>query len=417
MRKIFLGLTVLLVGVLSACTGTSDDTFKITTTLFPHYDIAAHLVTDDMEVELILPAGVSPHDYEPSPQTMVSILESDLFIYTSHELEPWIDAIIEEASNHDVIILEMAEFVSMIESDHDHDDHDHEEDHEDHDHEEDHDDHDHEEDHDDHDHDDHDHEEDHEDHDHEEDHEDHDHEEDHEDHDHEEDHDDHDHDDHDHEEDHDDHDHDDHDHDDHDHEEDHDDHDHEEDHDDHEHDDHDHGSEDPHFWTDPLNMIKMVSAIRDQLIELAEESEAVINENAQNYIDDLQAYHIEMVETVEASATRVMMHGGHNAFGYLAARYDLEFINPYEGFSTDAEPTPLALQNMIDLMSEYGTRYLFSEQLLQSNVADVIADETGAEILYLYSMGQISNDTIEDGMTVLDMMNHNLEMFKLGLSS
>jgi zinc transport system substrate-binding protein len=58
---------------------------------------------------------------------------------------------------------------------------------------------------------------------------------------------------------------------------------------------------------------------------------------------------------------------------------------------------------------------LFSETLLSQTVANTISEQTGAEILYIYSMGNLSKDEFESGLTFLDMMEHNLTQYRIGL--
>ena len=353
MRKLLLSVSFLFLFILAACQTPETPGIKITTTLFPYYDIARALATDDMDVSLVLPPGLDPHDFDPSAFQLVSILESDLFIYNSDDFEYWVNNIKTELENQGVKTLEMTSFVTSYVSDDDHD-HDHA-DHDDHDHA----------DHDDHDHD-------------------------------HADHDDHDH------ADHDDHDHDHADHDDHDH-----------DHAD--HDDHDHGMFDPHIWTDPLNLIILTSAIRDALIEIAPESADEITANAQAYIDELQAIHIDYSNWMTTRSTNVMMHGGHNAFAYFANRYDVTFVNAYRGFSTDAEPTSGALQEMIQTMTENQVTHLFSEQLISQIVSSTISSETSVVILYVYSMEKFSKEEYDNGITLFEMLRHNLEQLKIGM--
>ncbi len=309
MRKWMALLAILLIGGLAACGETVDetDTLSITTTLFPHYDIARSIAPEDAEVSLILPPGTSPHDFEPSPQTVASILESDLFIYTGEMLEPWVDTILADAIDAGVTVLEMADFVVLLEAE-DHDEHDHADD-----------------------------------------------------------------------------------------------------------EGHDHGDVDPHFWTDPSNLILMTNAIRRELERLAPEEAVHIDEHTDLYVEELRHFD-EMFETLVGHiATSTLMYGGHNALGYFTHAYGLDVVLPYEGFSDDAEPTPGALATMIDTMETYNTEYLFSEALLASSVADTIADETGAELLVLYGMGKIGADDLAAGMTLFDMMDHNLEMLIIGL--
>ncbi len=173
---------------------------------------------------------------------------------------------------------------------------------------------------------------------------------------------------------------------------------------------------DPHIWMDPLNAIQMVEDIRDMFIDLLPEHESYFTENANNYIDELEAVHEAYKQLVEYSELDVMMHGGHNAFGYLTNRYNLSYVNPYRGFSADAEPTPQALADMIDLMQEKNINHLFSEVLIDPKVAEAIESETQATILMLYAGENMPLDKLEEGFSFIDVLYHNLEKLKIGLN-
>ena len=47
------------------------------------------------EVELLIPAGTEPHDYEPSAKDLAKITDADVFVYNSKELETWVPNVIE----------------------------------------------------------------------------------------------------------------------------------------------------------------------------------------------------------------------------------------------------------------------------------------------------------------------------------
>jgi len=173
---------------------------------------------------------------------------------------------------------------------------------------------------------------------------------------------------------------------------------------------------DPHFWLDPLNAEQMVIDVRDALIDLLPEHEDEITQNAEDYIASLNELHEEMLHVRENVEFSVVMHGGHNAFNYFMSRYDIEYITPYRGYSTDAEPTSGAIREMIDRMDEYGINYLFSEKLISESVANTISEQTGAEILYIYDGENAPVDEFNEGITFLDMMRHNIEQYKIGLN-
>jgi len=59
-------------------------------TTFALYDITKHIAGDTITVVNILPFGVDPHSFEPTPRLMTSIEKSSLVFYSGAGLEPWI---------------------------------------------------------------------------------------------------------------------------------------------------------------------------------------------------------------------------------------------------------------------------------------------------------------------------------------
>jgi len=56
---------------------------------FALYDITKHIAGESVEIVNILPFGVDPHSFEPTPKLMVKIEKSSLVLYSGAGLEPW----------------------------------------------------------------------------------------------------------------------------------------------------------------------------------------------------------------------------------------------------------------------------------------------------------------------------------------
>ena len=66
----------------------------VSVSTFSLYDIARHIAGDSVEIINILPFGVDPHSFEPTPKLMASIERSSLVVYSGAGLEPWIENIV-----------------------------------------------------------------------------------------------------------------------------------------------------------------------------------------------------------------------------------------------------------------------------------------------------------------------------------
>jgi zinc transport system substrate-binding protein len=61
----------------------------VSVTTFALYDIVQHIANDSLEITHILPFGVDPHSFEPTPKLMTKIENSSLVFYSGAGLEPW----------------------------------------------------------------------------------------------------------------------------------------------------------------------------------------------------------------------------------------------------------------------------------------------------------------------------------------
>jgi zinc transport system substrate-binding protein len=71
----------------------SPHTAKVVASFFPLYDFAKHVGGNKVNVTTMVPLGVEPHDWEPTPQQVRSLLYADLFVYNGAGIDKWSDKI------------------------------------------------------------------------------------------------------------------------------------------------------------------------------------------------------------------------------------------------------------------------------------------------------------------------------------
>ena len=193
---------------------------------------------------------------------------------------------------------------------------------------------------------------------------------------------------------------------------------------DHHHDDDHHDEEenhydmaDPHIWTDPVRAKSMVERIAEGFAAADPAHRDIYFANAASYKEKLEDLHQKISHTLEHVRVRTILYGGHFAFGYFAQRYDLDHVSPYAGFSPNAEPTPGSIIELIRLMRELELSVIFHEELIEPRVARIIAEETGAELMLLHGIHNVSRDELARGESYLSLMEQNLERLALALEA
>ena len=119
---------------------------QIVTTIFPEYDWVMNILGDNpagAEVTMLLDNGADLHSFQPSAADIMKISTCDVFVYVGGESDEWVDDVLKEAVNKDMIVINLMDELGnavkeeeIIEGmeEHDHE-HEHDEDeHNDHDH-------------------------------------------------------------------------------------------------------------------------------------------------------------------------------------------------------------------------------------------------------------------------------------------
>ena len=124
-------------------------------------------------------------------------------------------------------------------------------------------------------------------------------------------------------------------------------------HDEHEHadeeehsvgDGHDHGFTDPHFWLDPTLLNQAAQGVAEQLEHIDPTNADAYRANAQELATRLADLD-QQFEQGLATCTERSIVTSHEAFGYLAKRYNFEQIG-ISGIDPEAEPSPAQIRSV-----------------------------------------------------------------------
>lgn len=310
-----------------------NEKISVVATIFPQYDFVRQIAGDDVELKMLLKPGEETHSYEPTPQDIIAIQNSDLFIYVGGENDAWVEDILESMPDNGRKTLKLVECVDTVEEEHvegmkeerghDHDDHD------------------------DHDEDDAEHEED---------------------------------------------------------EADHEEHGQEETHSVHE--------IDEHVWTSPVNAVKIVEQIKEELCELDPENASVYEENAETYVEQLKELDQEFQDVVDHSKRKLMIFGDRFPFRYFAEAYGLDYYAAFSGCASDTEPSAATMAFLINKVRDENIKTVLKMELSNENIAKAIAEATNADVKEFYSCHNLTAEQFADGETYLSLMEKNVETLR-----
>jgi zinc transport system substrate-binding protein len=153
-------------------------------------------------------------------------------------------------------------------------------------------------------------------------------------------------------------------------------------------------------------MIRMTQTLEAEFIRLSPANEPLYIKNATAYIATLQKLKTDYAAGLKTCYNRTLV-SNHNAFGYLAHANHFDNISII-GLSSDAQPSAQIIARVIALVKEHTIKTIFFEELINDNVAQTIAKESGAHAASLQPLENISEDELKSHQTYESIMRHNL---------
>ncbi len=162
--------------------------------------------------------------------------------------------------------------------------------------------------------------------------------------------------------------------------------------------------DDPHFWLDPTLLAAVAESFTDAIVE-ADPTHADDYRTAEKaLVKDLSTLDSELRAGLATCTTRTLVVS-HDAFGYLARRYDLQ-VRPIAGLSPGAEPSLRSLSELSDLIRAENLTTVFTERLASPKLAETLASDLDLKTGVLDPIeGLVATDASKD---YLSLMRENL---------
>jgi zinc/manganese transport system substrate-binding protein len=173
---------------------------------------------------------------------------------------------------------------------------------------------------------------------------------------------------------------------------------------------------DPHAWQSVANAKIYVANIRDALIAADPGDAEIFKTNAEKYLIKLDALDREVRGAIaQIPQGRRKVISTHDAFGYFAAGYGIEFIAPL-GVSTESEVSARDIARIITQVKKSGIPAVFLENISDDRLMRRISAETGAKV-----GGTLYSDAMTDekgvAPTYIDMVRHNIKALTSALAN
>ena len=277
-----------------------SEPLSVYASFYPIYDFASKIGGDKVTVINLVPAGMEPHDWEPTASDIIGLENADILVYNGAGMEHWVADVLASLQNKDLIAVEASEGVTLLEGHHEGEE-------------------------------------------------------------------------------------------------------------EHEEDEEEHEAEgfDPHVWLSPLNAKKEAENIKNAFVTADPGNKDYYESNYEKVAAEFDALDQEFAETLAALPNKDIIVA-HEAFGYLAAAYDLHQVG-IEGLAPDSEPDPARMAEIIDFAKANNVKTIFFEELVSPKVAETVANAIGATTAVLSPIEGLSDEQIAAGDDYFSVMRKYLD--------
>lgn len=305
-----IGLFILSLLLMTGCTTeTKKKSFNIVVTNFPCYDFVRAITKNDpdISIKMLIKPGMDSHSYEPTPQDMVAIKESDLFFYVGGESDEWVDSLL--ADMNPKRIVKMLDLVSNLQLE-EHVEGMQEEKHEEHE---------------------------------------------------------------------------------------------------------EHEEYDEHVWTSPKNAMEIMKGLNKRMCVLDQKHASKFNKNTESYIEQIASVDFSFKQVVKNAKRKDIVVGDRFPLLYFAKEYGLTYSAAFPGCSEQTEPSASTISYLIDKVKRDHNSVIFKIELSNGQIARTISEETGAKVLTIQSMHNVSAEDFNNGETYVSIMRKNVKAVKEAL--
>lgn len=170
---------------------------------------------------------------------------------------------------------------------------------------------------------------------------------------------------------------------------------------------------DPHFWLDPVFAHAEVTLMKNTMTSVDPTHAVDYAQNADAYIEKLASLAADYANGLAMCNNRTVVTS-HDAFAYLAARYNFDVI-AISGISPEEEPSAGRLAEIAELAREQNISYIFFETLVSPRLSQTVADEIGASTLVFNPLEGLTDNDIDAGKNYVSVMQENLSNLRTAM--
>lgn len=95
----------------------NKDKIKVVVTFNPLKEFVEYIGKDKVDVDVIIPNGTEPHDFEPKAKDIIKLNQGNIFIYNGLGMENWVEKTLKSVENEETLIVDSSKGCDPIKID------------------------------------------------------------------------------------------------------------------------------------------------------------------------------------------------------------------------------------------------------------------------------------------------------------
>lgn len=175
------------------------------------------------------------------------------------------------------------------------------------------------------------------------------------------------------------------------------------------------GNSDPHVWLDAKNAKVEMENIKNAFVSVDKANAEYYEANYETYAKQLDELDQELVSRIGALDNKNIIVS-HEAFSYLCKAYGLTQTSIGD-LEADAEPDAKRLSEIVEFAKENHVTTIFFEELVSPKMAEVIADEVGANTAVLNPIEGLTKEQVKAGEDYFSIMRKNIDTLEQSMNT
>lgn len=178
---------------------------------------------------------------------------------------------------------------------------------------------------------------------------------------------------------------------------------------DHDHADGDEEEYDEHVWTSPDNAAAIVRALGSRAKALFPDSAAELDSNTESYAAQIEEIDGRLKALLDGEQ-RYFIFGDRFPLLYFFKHYGLNYYAAFPGCGSETEPSAQTVTFLLDKLGQPdAVKAVFCIELSGRKLADVLAEDSGLDVVEFHSCHNITADDFAAGETYVSLMERNLQ--------